>query len=151
MKSFKFFLLGILITSTAALFSCKKEYIKNYGINKSLSAKEGDWNIAAFNYKSESSISGVSLNTTILEYGSYTFNTDASGWLVYTHNGDTNTTQFTYKANAQSLTVKIGLYTTSYALTWNEDKVKLVNEKTHYGSEPGEVITETETIYLQKK
>ena len=150
MKLVRFLMIGLLITTTATLSSCKKDKKKENSTAKLFWPNGGDWAIQSFTYKTESSVTGVDIDNTIQDYGSYTFNKDGTGELEYIYLGETDNGPFLYTNTAENLNITIGMYTTIYKLTWDTGKVTLVNEKKLNG-DPGEVITETETMVFIKK
>jgi hypothetical protein len=146
MKKTIYFILGILITSTIVLTSCKKET----RIEKNLSNKGGEWNIESLiaNQKSTNPIDNF--NETIYNYGTITFKKDGTGSYTITVDGDFEAGSLTFSNTEKELSLIINNQKRVFDIVeWKKDKMKI--SITENFSSNGESISYTETLNLKKK
>jgi hypothetical protein len=140
------FLLTVLLVTTAALTSCKKES----RIEKNLWNKGGEWNIESVQSVQVSTNSADNFEETVYDYGTFEFEKDGSGNYEITVNGSNDTGTFTYSNSEDELTLIIDNQARIFEITeWekNEMTISIVENFTS----SGESITYTETLSLKKK
>ena len=149
MKLFKFLLIGLLITASTSLTSCKKEN----RIEKNLWKQGGEWNIETYSASQVSTYTPDNFNVTMFNFGTFTFHKNGSGIYKFTEDGDIDTGVFAYTNTDDKLTIIIDNEGQVYNMDWKKNSITLTitTQSTGNYPSPGQQITYSETIVLKKK
>ena len=137
---FSMAILGIVLIS-----SCEKED----RIVKNLWNNGGEWQVNDYSINVVSSDPLQNYNQNTGGYGTFYFSENRSGYSVLQGYSGQVTTQFTYTATEDKLTILSSNSKDEYDLSWKKDEVDLSITNTYEAF--GETFTSTEKLKLIKK
>lgn len=145
MRIIKFLLIGVFITGTVFLSSCKKET----RIERNLWNNDGEWNIESLIVDQVSTNTADNYHETIYNFGTFTFKKDGSGISRITVDGDVETGTFTYSNTKDKLTLIIDNEARIFDMDWEKNELTLTIVESY--TDENEYITYTEIVNLKKK
>ncbi len=134
-----------LFVGAVVFTSCKKET----RIERNLWKSGGEWNIENYDYSSTTTNSSSNITLNLEDCGSFTFNKDGGGELVFSFFGTTETNPLTYTNTEDQLTLTIDSETTILDMAWEKNSMTI--NRTNAKTNNGETTTETESYILKKK